>query len=122
VSPDIRHLFHIAQKMGETRLALTLRSARETFRESLSGFLLAWIKSLPTIMGMQARKAKVASEYESVEAVCRRLICLEMIRERRHMRHFFVANSSPLDYSQDEDYIELEKIEKADWGNYSWLN
>lgn len=74
-SDDIDRLLHIATVVSRVGLAVTVRSARDTFREHLASMLLLWLKEL-TCGRLQPFPA-----FHDATAIMRDVLCEELCSE-----------------------------------------
>lgn len=81
-------LLDIANKISETKLSVSIRSVRDIHRESVAGFLILFLKHFPTLLGRLYNPA--TATRESPEPVLRRIICEELLKERRYLKPYFV--------------------------------
>lgn len=99
-------LTRIGRRIARIGLAVSIRSARETFREEVAGILIAWLKNLSTKM-VGARQAGNII-YEPVDALVRRLICEELCTYRRILKEKFTGRPmSEKSLAEDEEDICL---------------
>ncbi|RIA96511.1 hypothetical protein C1645_707932 [Glomus cerebriforme] len=69
ISEDIQRLLSIARTISSIGLAVTVRSARDTFREGMCGLFIDWLKDL------------AGSKIGSNATILRNIICEELCKE-----------------------------------------
>ncbi|KAI8819844.1 uncharacterized protein EV422DRAFT_620707 [Fimicolochytrium jonesii] len=84
-SDELSRVMSVISRIG---LTVSLRSARETFREEVSGFLIEWLKNLP-----RQTNGTQSGLSEPVDAFIRRVICEELCSSRRSFKRDFAKNS-----------------------------
>jgi len=90
-----------AKKISNINLAVTVRSARDTFREAMCGLFINWLRDLST--------GKIGSH----PTLLRDMICEELCREWREPNsgHSTAADDMdtvPFDYMSDEDDVMIQ--------------
>ncbi|KAJ3155333.1 hypothetical protein HDU86_004424 [Geranomyces michiganensis] len=84
ISPDVAELLRIAGIIGSIGLTVSMRSARETFREEVAGILIDWLRDVTKLL-VGARIVDGVL-YESVDAVVRQVICDELFSPPRKFK------------------------------------
>ncbi|KAJ3284110.1 hypothetical protein HK104_010088, partial [Borealophlyctis nickersoniae] len=102
LNTSIEDLVRAARTISNIGLAVSIRSARETFRESIAGVLVDWLKNLPRKVSGSRRMGDTV--YESVEGVARRLICEELCKERQKVKRVLVGRNAE---AHEEDIVDL---------------
>ncbi|CAG8465516.1 1191_t:CDS:10 [Ambispora leptoticha] len=69
ISENIQRLLEIARQISSIGLAVTIRSARDTFREEMCGLLIDWLKDLAT------------GQIGTHPTILRDIICKELTKE-----------------------------------------
>ncbi|KAJ3153865.1 hypothetical protein HDU89_008730 [Geranomyces variabilis] len=84
VSPDVVELLRIARIISRIGLTVSMRSARETFREEVAGILIDWLRDVTKLLvGAQVIDGV---RYESVDGVVRQVICDELFSPPRKFK------------------------------------
>ena len=91
LSESLTRMLSIARILTPTGLAVSVRNARDTFREYISGLLVEWLRDLPRVVPGPRRVKGVL--YESVQNVVRKLICEELCSPRRKVKEVLVGRS-----------------------------
>ncbi|KAJ3417168.1 hypothetical protein HDV05_006374 [Chytridiales sp. JEL 0842] len=81
---------------SSTGLTVTIRSARETYRESLSHYLVEWLKGLVRRARGQ-RKGDNGVVYEAISTTVRQIICEELCKERRNVKEAILGYSGDVE-------------------------
>ncbi|KNC99335.1 uncharacterized protein SPPG_05583 [Spizellomyces punctatus DAOM BR117] len=112
VSSQLPRLLSIARIISQIGLTVSIRSARETFREEVVGVLIGWLKNLPKQVVGVRRMTDVT--YEPIDAMVRRLICEEMCANRRQIKVRFTGRMiSPTLSEEEDDVAILDPAEEA---------
>ncbi|KAJ3050134.1 hypothetical protein HK097_008893 [Rhizophlyctis rosea] len=117
LSPSLARMLSIARIFTPTGLAVSIRNARDTFREYISGLLVGWLRDLPRIVPGSRRVNGVL--YESVQNVVRRLICEELCSPRRNVKSLLVGREFDGGEEGEED-VELFERERSVEGDGGW--
>ncbi|CAG8556007.1 52_t:CDS:10, partial [Ambispora gerdemannii] len=103
LSENIQKLLDIARQISPIGLAVTIRSARDTFREEMCGLLINWLKDLAN--------GKVGSH----STLLRDIICKELTKEwKKDPKSKIIKSVQPYRIDQDEYMIyEDDVMERA---------
>ncbi|RUP52467.1 hypothetical protein BC936DRAFT_145224, partial [Jimgerdemannia flammicorona] len=109
MSDDIDRLLNIARVVSRVGLAVTVRSARDTFREHVSGMLLLWLKELT------CGKLRLFPHFGDGVTVLRDILCAELCSEWRRGVSSAAANRGPRhDDPEDEEMAYTDEETAGD--------
>ncbi|KAJ3020715.1 hypothetical protein HKX48_000314 [Thoreauomyces humboldtii] len=107
VSANTDELFRIADKVSEIALVVSIRSARETFREEVAGVLLDWLKDISKqVVGARTEGGTL---YEPVDTLVQQLVATELLSPRRKMKKHYATH----DGNHDENVTEAPECPEA---------
>ncbi|KAI8897884.1 hypothetical protein BC833DRAFT_620830 [Globomyces pollinis-pini] len=102
-STNIPRLIVMANEIVATGLIVTIRPLKDIFRETLAGYLLEWIISLPDkVVGKQIVNG---ISMESVSALMRIIICEELDKSSLIIPQVTESNTDPLKSSRIEHFL-----------------
>ncbi|KAL1921436.1 uncharacterized protein VTP21DRAFT_11152 [Calcarisporiella thermophila] len=110
VSSDLSRLVHIANTITSVGLAVTVRSARDTFREQMSGLLIEWMRDLT------CSKHRFFSNVPGSAEAFRQILCEELCREWNSADStcmITVGEMGPELWARDDDEEFKEDIEEG---------
>ncbi|KAI9104974.1 hypothetical protein DFS34DRAFT_223040 [Phlyctochytrium arcticum] len=84
VSNQLSRMLEIGGIVQRIGLTVSIRTARETFREEVAGLAIEWLKGLANVAVGSKRVGDVT--YEAADTLVRRLICEELCAPKRAMK------------------------------------
>ncbi|KAG0262024.1 hypothetical protein DFQ27_002579 [Actinomortierella ambigua] len=108
ISSSIPHLLEVARGLAHIGLVVSIRSARETFKEQICDVCVSFLKMLAYTKG------GVVSQKQS--ATIREIICDELCSEwrRRPARRNTTMNQQDTIAEMEEDYIDIDGLNPDD--------
>ncbi|TPX55891.1 hypothetical protein PhCBS80983_g04953 [Powellomyces hirtus] len=88
VSVEPEELFRISRIISSIGLTVSIRSARETFREEIAGVLIDWLKDVSKQVNVS--RSHGDSSYQAIASVIQRSICEELFAPRREFKRILV--------------------------------
>ncbi|KAI8803245.1 hypothetical protein BJ742DRAFT_683363 [Cladochytrium replicatum] len=114
-SPNVEELLQIGNSINSIKLAVTIRTSREVFREHIAVVALEWIAGLANSVKSGPRPFQGVT-YEAPDELVRSLISDELCSERRRIKPFLIASLGgkwvPREPDAEEKQIdEMERLE-----------
>ncbi|KAJ1566168.1 hypothetical protein HK096_002677 [Nowakowskiella sp. JEL0078] len=111
VSSDVASLVNKAEKMCRVKLSLTIRTARETYREHLAEYLLDWLKDLSKNVGGEKKMNGIM--FEDIDTVLNQIIFEELHSERRNIKYLF-SQMLPNRSAISHDIVDVNHYVESD--------
>ncbi|KAJ3037015.1 hypothetical protein HDV00_002148 [Rhizophlyctis rosea] len=106
LSESLTRLLSMSRVLTPIGLAVSIRNARDTFREYIAGLLIGWLRDLPRLVPGSRRMHGVL--FESVQNVVRRVICEELCAQRRNVKDILVGwKNGAASASAGEEDVDL---------------
>ncbi|CAG8557563.1 5250_t:CDS:2, partial [Racocetra fulgida] len=99
ISEDIPRLITIARTISQIGLAVTVRSARDTFREGMCGLFIDWLKDL------------AGGKIGKNSTILKEIICEELCKEWKRHRRVKVTKEKPKNFDDAFDDRKGENIQ-----------
>ena len=99
---SVEHLIHVAEVLERIRVTVTIRSARDTFREQMCGTMIEWLRDISG--------CSVGDDHH----ILRTIVCEEMLKPWRKgspAAHAIVGQNG----MDDEELIDQRDLEASDF-------
>ncbi|KAJ1979713.1 E3 ubiquitin-protein ligase ubr1 [Dimargaris verticillata] len=120
-SPDLPQQIRLARHMASIRLQMSIRSARDTFREQLCAVLLSWLKDLSKVYSEKYKSLNMAYDG-NFNSVVKSIICKELtspwqnIETNDRLRQYLDDNEPMSDsetYDASDLVVEFDEYEAS---------
>ncbi|KAF9983097.1 hypothetical protein BGZ65_002187 [Modicella reniformis] len=112
-SNDITRLMDIASSLADIELVVSIRSARETFKEQLCDVCISFLKSLAYLKG------RAVSQKQSL--TIREIICEELCNEKPNKNNN-TMNQQDTVVEMEDDYIDIVGVNPEDEARSAMAN